>query len=530
MRMGLFKPLPMVLAGALHALSLAWPFASPAMQFSAEGLVAGQPVGWLNVVALALFARAIFACDTPRQAAGVAWWFTTSLLVGSWWWLYVSMNTYGGLHPVLAGTAVLALAGAVALLYAGAFFVYGLAVQSEQKPAAGRLKTQRVLAFAGAWLMAELARGTWFTGLPWGASGYGHVDGLLGKLAPWVGVYGLSILAALAAGLLASVLHSGILQKWPLAAVAAGFVGLLVMPQPSFTASTGSLAVTLLQGNIPQSEKFQANTGIPVALAWYKSELLAASTPLVMAPETAIPLLPQHLEPDYLPSLQAHFAGNTIHPERTALVGIPWGSRDGYTNSVLALGPTPTNGQLRRFDKYHLVPFGEYIPPFFKWFTDLLHIPLANFTQGDAAQPPLLSAGQRIAPNICYEDLFGEEMSALFRDEKAAPTILANFSNIAWFGNTIAIDQHRNISRMRSLEFERPMLRATNTGSTAIIDHRGRVVQELPRHTRGALVGQVEGRTGLTPYARATAAMGLWWLWAIAVLGLLGAWWVKKRY
>lgn len=521
----------MVLAGALHALSLAWPFQTPALQFAAQGLVAGQSVGWLNVVALALFARAIFACNTPQQAASTAWWFAASLLVGSWWWLYVSMHTYGGLHPLLAGLAVLALAGAVAVLYALAFFAYAWAVPNlpTNTVTGNRLQARQVCAFAGAWLLAELARGTWLTGLPWGASGYAHVDGLLGKLAPWVGVYGLSTLAAIAAGLLALGWQKGSLHKGPLAAVAGLFIGLLVIPPSSFTESSGSLEVTLLQGNIPQNEKFQANAGIPVALAWYKSELLAAKSPLVMAPETAIPLLPHHLEADYLPALQAHFAGHPGHAQRLALVGIPWATKDGYTNAVLALGSATSDGQLRRFDKYHLVPFGEYIPPFFKWFTDRLQIPLANFSQGDYAQPPLAFAGQRIAPNICYEDLFGEEMSPLYRHADTAPTIMANFSNIAWFGNTIAIDQHRNISRLRALEFERPMLRATNTGATAIIDHRGRVVQELPRHTRGALVGKVEGRQGLTPYARATAAWGLVWLWVIGGLCLLSANISKKR-
>jgi apolipoprotein N-acyltransferase len=139
-------------------------------------------------------------------------------------------------------------------------------------------------------------------------------------------------------------------------------------------------------------------------------------------------------------------------------------------------------------------------------------------------QAPLVWRGERIAPNICYEDLFGEELGARFADPASAPTVFVNLSNIAWFGDTLAIDQHLAISRMRALEFERPMVRATNTGATAIIDHRGTVTHQLERHTRGVLLGQVQGRSGApTPYALWVARWGLWPLWLLGGLTLLAA-------
>jgi apolipoprotein N-acyltransferase len=157
---------------------------------------------------------------------------------------------------------------------------------------------------------------------------------------------------------------------------------------------------------------------------------------------------------------------------QAALVGIPLGDEgQGYTNSVLGLAPSQPSPY--QYDKHHLVPFGEFIPPFFRWFTAMMNIPLGDFNRGVLAPPSFAWAGQRIAPNICYEDLFGEELGARFADPASAPTLFVNFSNIGWFGNTVAIDQHLQISRMRALEFERPMVRATNTGATPSYDPAG---------------------------------------------------------
>jgi len=152
----------------------------------------------------------------------------------------------------------------------------------------------------------------------------------------------------------------------------------------------------------------------------------------------------------------------------------------------------------------------------------MMNIPLGDFNRGPLAAPSFAVRSERVAPNICYEDLFGEELATRFTDAAAAPTMFANISNIAWFGRTIAIDQHLQISRMRTLEFERPMLRATNTGATAVIDHRGRVTAALAPHTQGVLDAVVEGRVGLTPFARWAGHLGLWpaWLLALGVVAL----------
>ena len=147
------------------------------------------------------------------------------------------------------------------------------------------------------------------------------------------------------------------------------------------------------------------------------------------------------------------------------------------------------------------MPFGEFVPWGFGWFVRMMHIPLGDFARGGAGQPPFEVGGQRIAFNVCYEDLFGEELRDALLGERGA-TVLANVSNIAWFGRSHALPQHLAIARMRTIETGRPMLRATNTGVTAAIDAHGRVIARLDDHVAGELDVRVQGTTGLTPFAR----------------------------
>lgn len=443
------------------------------------------------------------ACPSWKRAAGLGLLFTTAWLCATFWWLYISMHTYAGLNSLLTAFAIVSLAAALGLYYAAACGLYW------------RLKGDKPmlasLLFAALWTMAEMARGTWLTGFGWGAVGYAHLTGPLATYVPWVGAYGVGALAAwLAAGMVLA-LRGGMALRLALAAVVG--VGLLTpLTNPTWSQAAGNLSVTLLQGNIPQDEKFQSGSGIPLALQWYGDQLNRSATALVVAPETAIPILPQELPDGYWDALATRFAKG----EQAALVGSPWGNmHEGYTNSVFAFGPN--QAQDWRYDKHHLVPFGEFIPPLFKWFTRMMNIPLGDFNRGAVGQASYPWMGQRLALNICYEDLFGEELGVRFLDAAVAPTIFVNVSNIGWFGDSVAIDQHLQISRMRAVEFERPMLRATNTGATVIIDYTGRVTHSLPRSTRGVLVGEVQGRTGTTPFAWWVARFGLWPIWVAAL-------------
>jgi apolipoprotein N-acyltransferase len=497
-----------LLAGLLQAASIAAPWS-------------GQPMWWLQLLSLAVLAWLVQREASWKRAGFIGWIFATGWLTGTFWWLFISMHVYGGMPSAIAAIAVLALAMFLGSYYAAA--CAGFTALRPSHPIAS------ALLFAALWLFAELARVAWFTGFPWGEGGYAHVDGPLSFLASRIGVHGIGFVAALFAYALSLLLQRGSLRSWRYWLAVAGVAGLLAacnmvsLPAGSTTPQLPKLSVALLQGNIPQDEKFQGGTGVPVALDWYGRQLGDARATLVVTPETAIPMLPQQLPDGYFDALVVRF----VNSKQAALVGIPLGSfKEGYTNSVIGLKPMAAD--VYRYDKHHLVPFGEFIPPLFKWFTQLMEIPLGDFNRAPLGQPAFVLQGQRLLPNICYEDLFGEELAVTFADAATAPTIFVNVSNIAWFGDTVAIDQHLQISRMRAIEFERPMIRATNTGATAIIDHQGRVVQMLPRLTRGVLTGEVEGRTTITPYAAWVSRFGLWPFWLLAFAIPAGFAWQRR--
>ncbi len=567
-----------LVAGLLQAASLAWPLP----RWAPPGFAHGQPSGWLQIASLALLVWSLRHVHRVGQGVWRAWVFATAWLAGSFWWLYVSMHTYGGLASWISVLAVLSLASALALLYA---IAAGMLCSW-----APRHRVLQAALFAALWTAAELARGQWLTGFPWGASGYAHVD-TLGGFAPWVGVYGVGAVAAVLAYAIAVVVPGAWLAFWakmmPVRNRAIGIQPIAV-PPPTMTSlvisvlggvalvalvagvvfsdalgatalgrtdPSRTLTVRLLQGNIPQDEKFVRGKGVAKALDLYRRWVAQAASgsdapDLVVAPETSIPLLPQQLNRAYWrPFLEPIAAA----PEGFAVLqGLPMAEGERYMNAAMGLTPASArqilvpmesadSGQaleavfnssdlgIYRYAKHHLVPFGEFIPPMFRWFTEMMNIPLGDFARGAVVQPRMLVKGERVAPNICYEDLFGEELAASFVPEAEAPTILVNLSNIGWFGDSVAIDQHLLISRMRALELGRPMVRATNTGATAVIDHTGKVTHSLPRLTEGQLDASVTGRTGMTPYARWASRYGQLPVWAACGLAVALSLLLRRR-
>ncbi len=401
-------------------------------------------------------------------------------------WIFISLHTYGGMAAWFAGLATVLFCGFLALFIAcvGALFVFL------------RQRNTALLWLAPTlWVLQEGARGWIFTGFPWLALGYSQVPhSPLAGYAPLIGVYGVSYFSALLASLLVwSLGHRRTRASllWGLCGSALLLISGWGLHMQSWTTSTGRIStVALVQGNIAQEIKWHPEKTAET-LALYARLAAAHPAQLVIFPETALPLFESQLPAAYREKLVriGRQNGGDI------LAGLPTGSPSGaYYNSVLSFGSAPTQA----YHKSHLVPFGEYIPlkPLLGWVIEVLHIPLSDFARGSTTPSPLQVGGQSVAMNICYEDVFGDE---IIRQLPAA-SVLANVSNDAWFGDSLALWQHAQISQMRALESGRMMLRATNTGLTAIINHKGELLTTLPPFTLGVLLGTVTGYTGSTPY------------------------------
>ena len=447
---------------------------------------------------LALPALAVFAWQLQRAARvgdgfllGLAWGFGAFAAGISW--LYVALNRYGGMPMPLAALAI-ALFCAYLALYpalAGALFV--------------RLRSGGALAraglFAALWLVAEWLRGVVFTGFPWLAIGYTQTPpSPLAGFLPLIGVYGVGGLVAFLAAGLAFVRWNRLRAAMPAMALGALLLGGgAALRTVAWTAPVGPpLSVALVQTNFEQSLKWNPEHFVDVLRA--NAQLVRdTEAQLVVLPETTLPTLMDRLPEGYLELLRGfvreHGGDLVLGVFRTERDDAAGEASDGLRiyNAAISLG----DGPMQTYAKQHLVPFGEYSPPLFGWFYRLVDIPMSDQTRGAPDQPPMTLGGQRIALNICYEDLFGAELV------RALPqaTLILNLSNLAWYGTSLAQPQHLQIARVRALETGRPMLRATNTGMTAVVQPDGSVAAVLPEFERGVLRAEVHGYQGMTPYA-----------------------------
>jgi len=467
-----------------------------------------------------------------RAAATIGFAFGLGLFLFGVSWVYVSLHDFGAMPMPLAATFT--------ILFCAFLALFPAAVGYACARSGMRHAVRYGLLAPAAWMLAEWTRSWIFTGFPWLALGYSQIPSSpLAGYAPVLGIHGVTLATAASAGLLlswwlsaaekaqgtrhkaqgekprASTVFSFILHPSAFILVAI-WLGGFGLKQIEWTEPVGSpVNVSLLQGNIAQDLKWQEER-VPTTLKTYSALAWTSSSPLIILPETALPLFLEQVPQDYLAMLAilARRNGGDI------LVGVPERLPGGeYFNSVISFGTAPT----QTYRKSHLVPFGEFIPlrPVLGWIVGVLAIPLQDFSRGAENQRPLAVAGQRVAVNICYEDAFGEE---IIRQLPEA-TLLVNVSNVAWFGRSIAPGQHLQISQARALETGRTMLRATNTGVTGVIGPDGRLLGAAPEFTMAAVTHPVQGYSGSTPYVRwgNTAALAL-------CLGLIAvAAWIQRR-
>ena len=483
------------------------------------------------VLALAVLFHLWTKADTPRAAGWLGFAFGLGLFVAGISWIYVALHDYGGMPLPLAALATLLFAAFLALLPALAGYAQARLANlnlawfrspEEDKRAqpAGRFTVPMQVALGvlmpTVWVLVEWLRGTLFTGFPWLTLGYAHSDSPLAGYAPLLGVYGVSLVVAVSAGLLAILWRErGSRQgRSAVAVLLALWVGGAALRGVEWTQPQGEpFTVALVQGNISQDLKFNGDA-LAGTLETYRRLALQSDARLTVLPETAIPLLREQVPTELVEQLRLHARSN----DGDIMIGSFEHDAGGYYNSVFTLG----SADEQHYRKNHLVPFGEFIPlraVFGALINDILHIPMGDLARGGERQPPLEIAGQRIAANICYEDVFGEEII------RALPqaTLLVNFTNDAWYGDSYAADQHNQISQLRALESGRMMLRATNTGVTSIIGADGRVLQQLPQHQQGLLRGMAQGYEGATPYVRWGNAATM-----LLLLGMLGYAWLRR--
>jgi apolipoprotein N-acyltransferase len=461
---------------------------------SASALVAGAlsvfgfaPFGLapIPILTLAYLIQLWQRAPNARTAAWLGFAFGLGLFLAGVSWVYVSLNTFGGMPLPIAVVATVGFCAYLAL-----FPALAGALQAAL-PAAPLARM--LLVAPAAWTLTEWLRSWLLTGFPWLGLGYSQTDAPLRGYAPLAGAFGLTLATAFTAGALAAILAAPTRVRAALVlAIVALHTGGGVLRTIEWTRPVGSgLDVALLQGNVSQDMKWVPGR-YEETLATYQRLVESTKAQLIVLPETALPRFFDAIEPEYLAALKAHVekVGGNV------LVGAPTGDPRGvYYNSIVSLGTAPP----QVYSKAHLVPFGEFVPPGFGWVVNVLSIPLSDFARGRADQRPLALGTERVAINICYEDTFGTE---IIRQLPEA-TMLVNVSNVAWFGDSLAPAQHLEISRMRAFETGRPMLRATNTGVTAIVDHRTGETQRLPGFTEGVLAGRVQGYGGATPYVRA---------------------------
>lgn len=455
------------LAGVLVTLSLApfrlWPAA---------------------IIGCAILAYLLASC-TQMQALRRGWLFGLGLFGSGVSWVYVSINVYGQASIPLATLLTALFCMGLALLHAFQAWVYVRFVR--------HLPGGMLLGFAALWVLGEWMRSWLLTGFPWLFLGYAHVDTWLAGWAPITGIYGLSFAVAITAACLflawrrhqtaTLVSYSGLLATM--------WVGGLMLQPIEWVApaSERPLSVALYQPNIPLDKKWDRRAYTDI-LAQYERNLRPLfGRDIILWPESAIPRVYRNAR-DFLDPI----ARRASLSDSTLITGIPTRNDERqHFNSIIAIGQG--EGQ---YDKQRLVPFGEYVP-LEQWLRGLIaffDLPMSNFSAGASGQQPLRVGNNRVAPLICYEIVYPELAARGAQNAE----LLVTISNDIWFGRSIGPLQHLQMARMRALENGRYLLRGTNNGVSAIIDHRGQIVARSEQFVEQTVLGDAQVMLGHTPF------------------------------
>jgi apolipoprotein N-acyltransferase len=485
----------------------------------------------LAVLAVAAFCQAL---DGRSRIGGflAGWGFGLGLLGFGVFWIRISLNEFGNMPPLVAHALTLVFILAMGLYYGLAGWLVralsgvGSATTPQdpppQDPSPGRAGLAGpLLILPGVWVLMEWLRGWLFTGFPWLALGYTQVDAPLGGLAPVAGVYGLSLAVALSGGLLWVAVRPPGRGRWlALAGLVALWSAAAGLRLVEWTRPDGApLRASVIQANIQPSMKWDPEALVPVLeahleLTRERLDLIAERLDgdVIVWPETAVPAFLDEVREGLIDPMT-----RTAREEGTAIVlGIPYREQDTgrYYNGLLSIGAAED-----LYAKRHLVPFGEFMP-FNAWLGPLVRmfeVPMSDFSRGGPGASLLDVNGLQVGASICYEDAFAEEVIQAL----PAAAYLINVSNDAWFGNSLAPYQHLEIARMRALEAGRPLVRATNTGVSAVLDHHGVVLGSIPLFERAGLTVEIQPRAGATPFVLVGNWLAIGLALAMAAVGAL---------
>ncbi len=444
---------------------------------------------------------------SQQSAFFIGWLYGVGLFGAGVSWVYVSIQVHGQAPPLLAGTLT-------ALFCLGLATLTGLQMALYRRCSRGR-KTPSSLLFAAIWVLFEWLRSWLFTGFPWLYAGYIALDTPAAGWAPVVGVYGLSFLIAGLSAAIGSLALNNASTLRKKGAEASIWVIIILTGMPLSAVSwtqdrSAPLTVAIYQPNIPLEKKWDRRYFRAIQQQYTdNSRTYFKNTDLVLWPESALPTYSDRIE-DYLGliSTEATETGTTL------ITGIPTRDAQGGYNSIIALGLGA--GEYR---KQKLVPFGEYVPfeENLRGLIQFFDLPMSNFIPGPNV-PPILSAGPlKVASFICYEIVYPDFVWQGARDA----ALLVTVSNDSWFGHSIGPLQHLQMARFRALETGRPLLRGTNNGVSAIIDHKGDLLVATPQFEEVVITGEVQPKTGLTP---------LMWLGSTPILAFFGLLIVAAAY
>ena len=458
---------------------------------------------------------ALWQQASPRQAFAYGLAFGLGQFGVGVSWVYVAIHDFGQSPALVAVLMTLIFILALALVPA---LIGWLARYSAQRLRMGNQR-QLLLWLPAFWTLGEWFRGWFLSGFPWLNLGYSQIDSPLAAYAPILGVYGLSLLAALSAALLLWLWQARrSAAPWAIPLLLLIWGGGLALKPISWSEPTGDpLRVALIQGNVPQitrwdSDKIWQGLNLYAELSYQHMD----DSDLIIWPENAVTIFYHSIaENFFVPLSEAARATNT-----DLIIGVPLLDDDGirYYTTMMSIGASQ-QGEPTFYRKRHLVPFGEYIPfeSLLRGLTAFLDTPMSSFSPGTADEPLLHVAGQIIAASVCYEDAFGEELI----DFLPEASLLVNGSNNAWYGNSFAPHQHLQISRMRALETARPMLRATTNGISALIDERGQIQARSRQFETDTLKVEVQPMQGATPYVQFGNYLVLLLLLLMLVLAIL---------